>query len=168
MKKKLLQMGLDPVTHRPRVDLFSAMPQLIALAGLSDIMGNQLAQLAKIQSFPYLNLHPSTVNAMNNHQNNPIDLLSNSISSLTKVTHLNNFPLVNVGNIEQPNQNKNCRNIGLETVSAPLVSHNLMDTSASNADACSSSSYEKSTVSSSIWTENFNEANFLSDYASLQ
>lgn len=160
MKKKLFQMGIDPVTHRPRVDLFSAMPQLIALAGLNNIMGTQLAQLANLQSFSYINLHPSTANAMNNPLNNPIDLWSNSISSLTS-----NFSSVDVGNIEQPNENKICENL----VSASLVnSHYLMNSSASNGDACSSSSYEKSVVSSSIWPDNFSEQNLLSNYASLQ
>ncbi|KAF3320811.1 hypothetical protein FCM35_KLT14945 [Carex littledalei] len=161
MKKKLFQMGIDPVTHRPRVDLFSAMPQLIALAGLNDIMGTQLDQLAKLQSFnSYLNIQPFTANSMNNPLNNPIDLWSNSIRSLAS-----NFSLVDVGNTEQPNENKICENV----VSASLVnSHNLMNSSASNGDACSSASYEKSVVSSSIWPDNFSEQNFLSNYASLQ
>ncbi|KAL5206987.1 hypothetical protein ABZP36_031422 [Zizania latifolia] len=33
LKKKLIQMGFDPMTHRPRTDFFAALPQLIALAG---------------------------------------------------------------------------------------------------------------------------------------
>uniref|UniRef100_A0A453PMT4 HTH myb-type domain-containing protein n=1 Tax=Aegilops tauschii subsp. strangulata TaxID=200361 RepID=A0A453PMT4_AEGTS len=32
LKKKLIQMGFDPMTHRPRTDFFAALPQLIALA----------------------------------------------------------------------------------------------------------------------------------------
>lgn len=37
LKKRLLQMGIDPVTHRPRIDLFnfSNMSQLLAPASLS-------------------------------------------------------------------------------------------------------------------------------------
>lgn len=37
LKKRLLQMGIDPVTHRPRIDLFnfSNMTQLLAPASLS-------------------------------------------------------------------------------------------------------------------------------------
>ncbi|KAJ3700101.1 hypothetical protein LUZ61_003806 [Rhynchospora tenuis] len=166
MKKKLLQMGIDPLTHRPRADLFSTMPQLIALASLNNLMGPQLAQLAKIQSFPFLNLNPSVTNVMNNNLNSPIDhLLSYSINSLGKLPLPIDFPLVGMGNTGQPNQNKNCENLGLDAVSAPLVSHTLMD---SNGDACSSSSYEKSVAPSSFWPENFSEENFLSDYASLQ
>ncbi|KAI3882823.1 hypothetical protein MKX03_016619 [Papaver bracteatum] len=38
LKKKLIQMGFDPMTHRPRTDLFSSLPQLLALSNLSDIL----------------------------------------------------------------------------------------------------------------------------------
>ncbi|XXG61234.1 hypothetical protein AAC387_Pa04g2943 [Persea americana] len=34
IKKKLIQMGIDPMTHRPRTDFFSTLPELIALANL--------------------------------------------------------------------------------------------------------------------------------------
>ncbi|XP_051117362.1 transcription factor MYB53-like [Andrographis paniculata] len=37
LKKKLIQMGFDPMTHRPRTDFFSALPQLLALATLIDV-----------------------------------------------------------------------------------------------------------------------------------
>ncbi|XP_074590531.1 transcription factor MYB93-like [Curcuma longa] len=37
LKKKLIQMGFDPMTHRPRTDFFSALPQLIALANLREL-----------------------------------------------------------------------------------------------------------------------------------
>lgn len=37
LKKKLIQMGFDPMTHQPRTDdLFSSLPHLIALANLTD------------------------------------------------------------------------------------------------------------------------------------
>ncbi|XP_052165516.1 transcription factor MYB80-like [Oryza glaberrima] len=36
LKKRLIQMGFDPMTHRPRTDFFAALPQLIALATLRD------------------------------------------------------------------------------------------------------------------------------------
>uniref|UniRef100_A0A0E0GYB1 Uncharacterized protein n=1 Tax=Oryza nivara TaxID=4536 RepID=A0A0E0GYB1_ORYNI len=36
LKKRLIQMGFDPMTHRPRTDFFTALPQLIALATLRD------------------------------------------------------------------------------------------------------------------------------------
>ncbi|XP_022718602.1 transcription factor MYB41-like [Durio zibethinus] len=61
LKKKLLQMGIDPVTHRPRTDLniLANLPQLLAAVNFSNLINNPLdnalrlqsdaAQLAKIQ-----------------------------------------------------------------------------------------------------------------------
>ncbi|XP_062220343.1 transcription factor MYB93-like [Phragmites australis] len=37
LKKKLIQMGFDPMTHQPRTDFFAALPQLIALANLRQL-----------------------------------------------------------------------------------------------------------------------------------
>nr|XP_043614677.1 transcription factor MYB93-like [Erigeron canadensis] len=52
MKKKLLHMGIDPMTHRPRTDLFSCLPQLLALANIKELLEhNQLAQ-----NLQYVNL----------------------------------------------------------------------------------------------------------------
>lgn len=60
LKKKLLQMGIDPVTHRPRTDLniFSNLPQLLAAASFTGLrnpwddvlrLQSDATQLAKIQ-----------------------------------------------------------------------------------------------------------------------
>ncbi|XP_041012388.1 transcription factor MYB53 [Juglans microcarpa x Juglans regia] len=58
LKKKLLQMGIDPVTHRPRtdLDLLSNLPQLLAAANLANPwvdnvlrLQSDATQLAKIQ-----------------------------------------------------------------------------------------------------------------------
>ncbi|KAF7091156.1 hypothetical protein CFC21_093799 [Triticum aestivum] len=38
LKKKLIQMGFDPMTHRPRTDFLAALPQLIALANLRQLV----------------------------------------------------------------------------------------------------------------------------------
>lgn len=38
LKKKLIQMGFDPMTHRPRTDIFSSLPHLIALANLKELV----------------------------------------------------------------------------------------------------------------------------------
>ncbi|KAJ8628642.1 hypothetical protein MRB53_021965 [Persea americana] len=65
LKKKLIQMGIDPMTHRPRTDVFAALPQLVALANLKEVMDNQpwedhavrlqeAMQLAKYQCMQYL------------------------------------------------------------------------------------------------------------------
>uniref|UniRef100_A0A0D9VL69 Uncharacterized protein n=1 Tax=Leersia perrieri TaxID=77586 RepID=A0A0D9VL69_9ORYZ len=39
LKKDLIQKGIDPTTHRPRTDFFAALPQLIALANLRNLVG---------------------------------------------------------------------------------------------------------------------------------
>ncbi|KAG6386690.1 hypothetical protein SASPL_151862 [Salvia splendens] len=36
LKKRLIQMGFDPMTHRPRTDIFATLPHLLALANLID------------------------------------------------------------------------------------------------------------------------------------
>ncbi|KAG8072442.1 hypothetical protein GUJ93_ZPchr0006g44909 [Zizania palustris] len=41
LKKRLIQMGFDPMTHKPRTDFFAALPQLIALANLRQLLVDQ-------------------------------------------------------------------------------------------------------------------------------
>ncbi|KAK1607331.1 hypothetical protein QYE76_031004 [Lolium multiflorum] len=43
LKKRLIQMGFDPMTHRPRTDFFDALPQLVALAALRGQLGGASA-----------------------------------------------------------------------------------------------------------------------------
>ncbi|KAH0693466.1 hypothetical protein KY285_020563 [Solanum tuberosum] len=38
LKKKLIQMGYDPMTHRPRTDIYNSLPHLIALAKLKELV----------------------------------------------------------------------------------------------------------------------------------
>ncbi|XP_044468685.1 transcription factor MYB92-like [Mangifera indica] len=40
LKKKLIQMGFDPMTHRPRTEIFSSLPHLIAWANLKELIDN--------------------------------------------------------------------------------------------------------------------------------
>lgn len=66
LKKKLIQMGFDPMTHQPRTDLFSSLPHLLALANLGDLMEHhqfdenavrlqaEAVQLVKLQYLQYL------------------------------------------------------------------------------------------------------------------
>ncbi|XVF06868.1 hypothetical protein REPUB_Repub06bG0088300 [Reevesia pubescens] len=52
LKKKLLQMGIDPVTHRPRTDLniLANLPQLLAAANFSNLMNIPLDNALRLQS----------------------------------------------------------------------------------------------------------------------
>lgn len=53
LKKKLIQMGFDPMTHQPRSDIFSSLPSLIALAKLKELIENPpIARLSQyLQQF---------------------------------------------------------------------------------------------------------------------
>ncbi|KAG4201248.1 hypothetical protein ERO13_A05G266900v2 [Gossypium hirsutum] len=69
LKKKLIQMGIDPMTHQPRTDIFSSLPHLMVLASLRDLLENPLqaeaAQLAKLQYLQFL-LQSSTASMASN------------------------------------------------------------------------------------------------------
>ncbi|KDO56544.1 hypothetical protein CISIN_1g045434mg [Citrus sinensis] len=89
LKKKLIQMGFDPMTHRPRTDVFSSLPHLIALANLKELMENHTweeqavrlqAEMTKLQYLQYL-LQPSSSNSLNN----------SSSSAFTDIDSINLF-----------------------------------------------------------------------------
>uniref|UniRef100_A0A1J3JSD8 Transcription factor MYB39 n=1 Tax=Noccaea caerulescens TaxID=107243 RepID=A0A1J3JSD8_NOCCA len=99
LKKKLIQMGFDPMTHRPRTDIFSSLSQLLSLSsnlrGFVD-MQQQFpidqdttilklqTEMAKLQLFQYL-LQPSSMNNFNPNDFDTLTLL-NSIASLKETT----------------------------------------------------------------------------------
>ncbi|KAE9587145.1 putative transcription factor MYB-HB-like family [Lupinus albus] len=91
LKKKLIQMGFDPMTHQPRTDLVSTLPYLLALANMTDIMDHnqsldehalrlqaETVQLAKLQYLHFL-LQTSNSSSSNNpsmkENNQVIELL---------------------------------------------------------------------------------------------
>ncbi|KAJ4950981.1 hypothetical protein NE237_027813 [Protea cynaroides] len=86
LKKKLIQMGFDPMTHQPRTDLFSSLPQLIALANLRDLIEHhpweeqavrlqaEAAQLAKLQYLQYLIQNASSMTSNLNSTKDMEDL----------------------------------------------------------------------------------------------
>ncbi|MBA0770401.1 hypothetical protein Gotri_019045 [Gossypium trilobum] len=72
LRKKLIQMGIDPMTHRPRIDIFSSLPHLIALANLKELMDQQqpweeAAQMAKLQCLQYLLQNPTSISSPSNN-----------------------------------------------------------------------------------------------------
>nr|AKS03957.1 transcription factor MYB44-like protein [Morus alba var. multicaulis] len=97
LKKKLIQMGIDPMTHRPRTDIFSSLPHLIALANLKELMtmdhpweelqamrslqADQALQMAKLQYLQYL-LQPPNPQNNNNQMINMPDQSLNSLQSV--------------------------------------------------------------------------------------
>lgn len=84
LKKKLIQMGIDPVTHQPRTDLFASLPQLIALANLKDLIEQtsqfssihaEAAQLAKLQYLQYMLNSSGALTNNNSNNNSPSSIL---------------------------------------------------------------------------------------------
>ncbi|XP_022774107.1 uncharacterized protein LOC111316413 [Durio zibethinus] len=73
LKKKLIQMGIDPMTHRPRTDIFSSLPYLTALANLKEILDQhpweeqavrqqaEAVQMAMLQCLQYLLQTPASI-----------------------------------------------------------------------------------------------------------
>ncbi|PKA53140.1 Transcription factor MYB39 [Apostasia shenzhenica] len=59
LKKRLIQMGFDPMTHRPRTDFFAALPHLLALASLLDqhpatLLDGLNAEATRLQCLQYI------------------------------------------------------------------------------------------------------------------
>ncbi|XWS29534.1 hypothetical protein CRYUN_Cryun24cG0037300 [Craigia yunnanensis] len=75
-------MGIDPMTHRPRTDIFSSLPHLIALANLKELMDQhsweehavrlqaEAVQMAKLQCSQYLLQTPASVSSSSNNMHN--------------------------------------------------------------------------------------------------
>ncbi|GLT33741.1 hypothetical protein SLA2020_083050 [Shorea laevis] len=96
LKKKLIQMGFDPMTHRPRSDIFSSLPHLMALANLKELMDHQsweehamrlqteAAQMAKLQYLQYLLQTPPALPASINPTFTDMETITllNSVSSI--------------------------------------------------------------------------------------
>ncbi|XP_009774352.1 transcription factor MYB92-like [Nicotiana tabacum] len=103
LKKKLIQMGYDPMTHRPRTDIFNSLQHLIALANLKELMEHQYLQnllqprnisfntsIQDIEAYNLLNsissLKDSQFLGTNNHLEN--HLISTPNSSLQAIQDL--------------------------------------------------------------------------------
>lgn len=101
-------MGIDPMTHRPRTDIFSSLSQLMSLSsnlrgfvdmqqqfpsGQDQTILKLQTEMAKLQLFQYLLQSPS----MNSNINNPndFDILSllNTIASFKDTTTSNSLDL---------------------------------------------------------------------------
>lgn len=139
LKKKLIHMGFDPVTHQPRTDLFSTVPNLIALASIRDLIEQPLLeeQALKLQYLQYLQylLQPSSAASPEIDSFN----LWNSIPSLEEPQVFDNSPpmlqnqtLFPIGspimsNISQPLQNPIISSVHME--GPPQVPFNFQTTS---------------------------------------
>jgi myb proto-oncogene protein len=134
LKKKLIQMGFDPMTHRPRTDIFSSLPHLIALANLKELMDHhsweeqavrlqaEAAQMATLQCLQYL-LHPA--NNLNSFSDMETINLLNSLSSmkddlgLQPVLHDDSIPFLHLPDLQIPCTYQTPLNNGNDIVQAP-------------------------------------------------
>lgn len=89
LKKKLIQMGFDPMTHQPRTDIISTLPYLLALANMTEMMEHhqswddqqasmsllqaETVHLAKLQCLQYLLQQSSNPLNIINSNNNSYD-----------------------------------------------------------------------------------------------
>lgn len=94
VKKKLIQMGFDPMTHQPRTDLFSNLPQLLILANLNAIFDHhslaEAAELAKLQVLHHLLQSPtSTQNQNYNNPNADMEAFSSLMNSVADLPNNN-------------------------------------------------------------------------------
>ncbi|CAI8597520.1 unnamed protein product [Vicia faba] len=111
LKKKLIQMGFDPMTHQPRTDLVSTLPYLLALANMTDLMDHQqtsswdamsslqadAVHVAKLQCLHYL-LQSSNIN--NSYDQNAI-----SITNMVSQQQQEQEPLCLLNSISNVKQN---------------------------------------------------------------
>ncbi|CAN1181844.1 Transcription factor MYB93 [Linum perenne] len=100
LKKKLIQMGYDPMTHQPRTDLFATLPQLMALVQLKDLLidhnhnpiddqtirlQTEALQMAKLQYVQFL-LQSSSAPPLQSPPSMDIDQLINLLNSTTNAS----------------------------------------------------------------------------------
>ncbi|RVW85993.1 Transcription factor MYB16 [Vitis vinifera] len=118
LKKKLIQMGFDPMTHRPRTDMFASLPHLIALVNLKELMEHQsweehavrlqaeAAQMARLQYLQYLLQSPASVASASNSISGITDMeafnLLSSLSSIKDTQVLNSSHLETPSTFETP------------------------------------------------------------------
>ncbi|XP_044476019.1 transcription factor MYB93 [Mangifera indica] len=109
LKKKLIQMGIDPMTHQPRTDLFSSLPQLIALANLiehhqMDEQSLRLqAEAVQVAKFQYLqHLLQSAASATTNvyGQNGITDM--EALNLFSSIPPVKETPVLNSPEINNP------------------------------------------------------------------
>ncbi|VVA96270.1 unnamed protein product [Arabis nemorensis] len=134
IRKKLLQMGIDPVTHRPRTDhlnVLAALPQLLAAANFNNLLTlNQNIQLDATSIAKAQLLH-SMIQVLNTNNNSTssssFDIHHHTNNNLFgQSSFLENQPNINSENLYDPIQNlSHIDSQPLDSFSIPIrvVSH---------------------------------------------
>lgn len=134
-------MGIDPMTHQPRTDIFASLPHLIALAQLKDLIENhhqidelqavrfqaEAIQVAKLQYLEYLlqSATPPSIPATTNP--NPQNGINPDMDSLNHLLNsIMNDPSANVK--ESPSTGPNTTShwfsqLGINTTTAAQPLH---------------------------------------------
>ncbi|RWR89912.1 transcription factor MYB39-like protein [Cinnamomum micranthum f. kanehirae] len=118
IKKKLIHMGIDPNTHRPRTDFFTTLPELMVIANLKEVMMDnqpwaehavrlqEAVQLAKYQYIQYLIQSAVSV------ASNP-DSSSNSTADMDAINVMSSLPLLRENLGLNPSQIENATQYSL-------------------------------------------------------
>ncbi|KAL7175931.1 hypothetical protein ACSBR2_029495 [Camellia fascicularis] len=133
LKKKLIQMGFDPMTHQPRTDLFANLPHLIAMANLRDLINQpslEADQLANLQYLQHLLqfADSSSVTSSPYSQNSITDHID-ALSLWNSISPLRQNPVLNSSYSTQVLQNQALFSIENATSSQPLHHNNPIITS---------------------------------------
>ncbi|KAH0460113.1 hypothetical protein IEQ34_010776 [Dendrobium chrysotoxum] len=174
LKKKLIQMGFDPMTHQPRTDFTAALPHLLALANLVDHrpptwLDSLKAEAAKLQFLQYF------------LQSTPSNTGFESIDNFLNPQPLSSYPIEqNIGNqpplLELPmsydyqsllsNENLNYEESKLPVMESPISTLPPLIDMSNPGDACSTSSCEgrgNSTSATSFWPEFLLDDSFMNE-----
>ncbi|KAL6225173.1 hypothetical protein ACLB2K_004024 [Fragaria x ananassa] len=163
LKKKLIQMGFDPMTHRPRTDIFSSLPHLLALVNLKEliIQGSsqaswdeqalrlqaEAAQVAKIQYLQYL-IQPqvSTSNNLSGFTDiETIGLLNSICSSIKDVN-----PVFGSSRLETSSQYLGSSSVQDSIPFSPLPDLQIVPSSAYQKDMIINQAQDQFTVLSQM------------------
>ncbi|XP_050230602.1 transcription factor MYB93 [Mercurialis annua] len=122
LKKKLIQMGFDPMTHQPRTDIFATLPHLMALLNLKELMDAhpldeqamrlqaEAVHLAKLQYLQYL---LQSAASLTSNPNSDMEIIMNLLNT-------NSLQIENRFGVDHPSQPLHYSNV-LPQLSDPQV-----------------------------------------------
>ncbi|XP_072977672.1 transcription factor MYB93-like [Typha angustifolia] len=129
LKKKMIQMGFDPMTHRPRTDFFATIPHLLALANLVENrswdsrtvrLQAEAIDAAKLQCLHYLlnsaaamatSSSTNSLSTMNTTELEPLSLLGSP-----EMGSFNQYQVSQIPEVQMPEPFFEQANINHETI----------------------------------------------------
>lgn len=140
LKKKLIQMGFDPMTHQPRTDLVSSLPYLLALANMTDILDNyqsldeqavrfqaEAVQLAKLQYLHHF-LQSSNSSSTNSYDQNAITNNMEPFSMLNSISIDKENPVIDYPQLDNSPASFSHGIAGSQLLHHPsMLSHHFLD-----------------------------------------